>query len=179
MLLCYVACMTLRSCYISCLAVCMPYLFAWPHAHVTCTYSWTVCVCLSFFDSLSVSVYFKRLTVQLVLTYCVASRGHHNLATRWDNHWVLSMATAQFRTLKEFCFNSESVKIYLDPVQLYFEANEVPEDKQVPILLSSIGSSTQHMRYSVTSSLKLSQSLKLLLRLPQICRSIMNLREQS
>ena len=52
------------------------------------------------------------------------------------------MATAQFGTLKEFCPDSESVKIYLERVQLYFEANEVPEDKQVPILLSSIGSST-------------------------------------
>ena len=52
------------------------------------------------------------------------------------------MATAQFRTLKEFYPDFESVKVYPERVQLYFEANEVPEDKQVPILLSSIGSST-------------------------------------
>ena len=52
------------------------------------------------------------------------------------------MTTAQFGILKEFYPDSESVKIYLERVQLYFEANGVPEDKQVPILLSSIGSST-------------------------------------
>ena len=52
------------------------------------------------------------------------------------------MATAQFGILKEFCPDSESVKVYLERVQLYFEANEVPEEKQVPILLSTIGSST-------------------------------------
>ena len=36
------------------------------------------------------------------------------------------MAVAQFRTLKEFFPDSESVKDYLERVQLYIEANEVP-----------------------------------------------------
>ena len=53
-----------------------------------------------------------------------------------------SMATATFGTLKEFNSDNESVKSYLERVDLYFRANSVEEDKQVPILLSSIGSAT-------------------------------------
>ena len=52
------------------------------------------------------------------------------------------MATATFGTLKEFNSDNESVKSYLERVDLYFRANSVEEDKQVPILLSSIGSAT-------------------------------------
>ena len=51
------------------------------------------------------------------------------------------MATP-FGTIKEFSPESDSIKAYLERVQLYFTANAVDEDKQVPILLSSIGAST-------------------------------------
>ena len=37
---------------------------------------------------------------------------------------------------------SDSIKAYLEHIQLYFVANKVPEDVQVPILLSCIGAST-------------------------------------
>ena len=52
------------------------------------------------------------------------------------------MATTTFGTLKEFNSDNESVKSYLERVDLYFRATSVEEDKQVPILLSSIGSAT-------------------------------------
>ena len=58
------------------------------------------------------------------------------------------MAT-QFGCVKEFQPESDSIKQYLESVQLYFTANEVDDDKQVPILLSSIGAPT----YSVLSDL--------------------------
>ena len=51
------------------------------------------------------------------------------------------MAT-QFGTLKEFQPESDSIKAYLERVELYFTANSVDEGKQVPILLSAIGSAT-------------------------------------
>ena len=44
---------------------------------------------------------------------------------------------------------SDSIKAYLERVQLYFAANKVPEDLQVPVLLSSIGAPT----YSLLSDL--------------------------
>ena len=51
------------------------------------------------------------------------------------------MAT-QFGTLKEFQPESDAIKAYLERVELYFTTNSVDEDKQVPILLSAIGSAT-------------------------------------
>ena len=44
---------------------------------------------------------------------------------------------------------SETIKTYLERVQLYFAANKVPEDLQVPVLLSAIGAPT----YSLLSDL--------------------------
>ena len=52
------------------------------------------------------------------------------------------MATRTFGTLKKFDPDAESIKTYLDRVELYFTANSVVAAKQIPILLSSIGSST-------------------------------------
>ncbi len=51
------------------------------------------------------------------------------------------MAT-QFGCITEFQPATDAVKAYLEQVNLYFTANEVPEAKQVPILLSSIGAPT-------------------------------------
>ena len=52
------------------------------------------------------------------------------------------MATSQFGTLKEFNSNEGSITSYLERVDLYFTATSVPWDKQVPILLSCICTST-------------------------------------
>ena len=51
------------------------------------------------------------------------------------------MAT-KFGTTDAFNSESDSIKAYLERVQLYFSANDVPENKHVSILLSSIGAST-------------------------------------
>ena len=52
------------------------------------------------------------------------------------------MATSQFETLKEFNSNEGSITSYLERVDIYFTANSVPGYKQVPILLTCIGTST-------------------------------------
>lgn len=51
------------------------------------------------------------------------------------------MAT-RYGQLQEFQPESDSIKAYLERVALYFVANAIPDDKKVPILLSSIGTST-------------------------------------
>ena len=51
------------------------------------------------------------------------------------------MAT-KFGTIDAYNSESGSIKAYLERVQLYFSANDVPENKHVPILLSSIGAPT-------------------------------------
>ena len=52
------------------------------------------------------------------------------------------MATSQFGTLKEFNSNEGSITSYLERIELYFTANSVPRDKQIPIHLTCIGTST-------------------------------------
>jgi len=54
-----------------------------------------------------------------------------------------------FGHIEAFHPESDSIKAYLERAGLYFVANNVPEEKQVPILLSSIGPST----YSLLSDL--------------------------
>ena len=49
---------------------------------------------------------------------------------------------ATFGCIKEFCPGSDSIRTYIQRVKLYFDANSILEDKQVPILLTSIGAST-------------------------------------
>ena len=55
---------------------------------------------------------------------------------------LLIMATRTLGTLKEFwSWCTESIKTYLDCVELYFTAHSVVATKQLPILLSAISSS--------------------------------------
>ena len=49
---------------------------------------------------------------------------------------------AAYGKLQEFQPESDSIKSYLERVTLYFTANGIEDDRKVPILLSSIGSST-------------------------------------
>ena len=51
------------------------------------------------------------------------------------------MAT-QHGHLREFHPGTDSIKSYLERVTLYFMANDVPSEKQVPVLLSCIGAPT-------------------------------------
>jgi hypothetical protein len=51
------------------------------------------------------------------------------------------MAT-HYGKITEFHPEMDSIKAYLERVELYFTANKVPDDLQVPILLSSVGAST-------------------------------------
>ena len=47
-----------------------------------------------------------------------------------------------FGTIKGFRPESDTVRAYLECVKLYFTANDVSEEKQIPILLSAIGAPT-------------------------------------
>lgn len=58
---------------------------------------------------------------------------------------------AQIGRLKEFQAEVEPVTAYLDRVELYLEANEVKENKMVPILLSTIGAKTYGLLRSLTA----------------------------
>ena len=49
---------------------------------------------------------------------------------------------SKFGTIDAFNSESDSIKAYVERVQLYFSANDVPENKHVPILLSSISAPT-------------------------------------
>ena len=48
---------------------------------------------------------------------------------------------AQYGFLKEFQPDTDSIRAYLERASLYFQANDIDEAKQVPILLSLIGAS--------------------------------------
>ena len=60
------------------------------------------------------------------------------------------MAT-QYGRLQEFKPEVESIKAYMERVDLYFVANEVDDAKQVPILLSSIGANTYALLSDLTA----------------------------
>ena len=69
------------------------------------------------------------------------TRYHIILATRVGSDDNPAMA-AQYGCLEKFRPESDSIRAYLERVTLYFQANDIGEDKRVPILLSSIGAST-------------------------------------
>ena len=65
------------------------------------------------------------------------------------------VTSLQYEQVQEFKPESDSIKSYLERVSPYFKANEVPDRKKVPILLSSIGAST----YTLLSDLLAPQVL--------------------
>ena len=64
---------------------------------------------------------------------------------------------AQYGCLEEFRPESDSIRAYLERADLYFQANDIGENKRVPILLSSIGALL--MRFCVTWLLLTRQEL--------------------
>ena len=59
-----------------------------------------------------------------------------------DFNQIMATGTTKFGTHNEFNSDVETIPKYLNWVVLYCEANEVGDDKRVPILLSSIGPTT-------------------------------------
>ena len=59
------------------------------------------------------------------------------------------MATATYGTLQEFKPELETITAYLERLKAYYEANDIPTAKRVPVLLSVIGPKT----YSILRSL--------------------------
>ena len=63
----------------------------------------------------------------------------------------MAMKMTQYGKTKDFRANEESVVVYLERAELYFQANDVQVAKQVPILLSSIGAKTYKLLRSLTA----------------------------
>ena len=59
------------------------------------------------------------------------------------------MASNTIGSIAEFNSENEKIVAYLERVQLFFEANGIKEDKQVPVFLTVIGSTT----YALLSNL--------------------------
>ena len=53
--------------------------------------------------------------------------------------------------LKEFLSNEDSIGAYLECDAVYFKANGIEQDKQVPILLSSIGARTYSLLHDLVA----------------------------
>ena len=49
------------------------------------------------------------------------------------------MAGAAVGKLEPFCADNEAISVYLERVELYFNANSVQQDKRVPVFLTMIG----------------------------------------
>ena len=56
--------------------------------------------------------------------------------------------------IKEFCPESSAIDAYLERVELYFEANHVNQEEQVPVFLSVIGEKTYMLLRSLVSPAK-------------------------
>ena len=49
---------------------------------------------------------------------------------------------SKFGHLQEFRSETETITSYLERVEIYFTANDVPEEKRVPVFLSTVGATT-------------------------------------
>ena len=47
-----------------------------------------------------------------------------------------------YGSISEFWHDSEDLATYLERMELYFSANDIPDPKQVPIFLNVVGSAT-------------------------------------
>lgn len=59
--------------------------------------------------------------------------------------------TTRHGRLNEFDVENETVTAYLERVELYFDANDVADDKKVPVLLSNIGAKTYGLLRSLAA----------------------------
>ena len=66
----------------------------------------------------------------------------HDITNWRRGSWITAHNGNSYFRNSQFDPDAESIKTYLDRVELYFTANSVVAAKQVPILLSAIGSST-------------------------------------
>ena len=58
---------------------------------------------------------------------------------------------AKFGELKEFRPEDEKIGVYLERVQLYFQANDVKETKKVPVFLSTVGPHVYQLLHDLLS----------------------------
>ena len=57
----------------------------------------------------------------------------------------------RYGQLYEFDAENETVTAYLERAELYFDANDVADEKKVPVLLSNIGAKTYGLLRSLVA----------------------------
>ena len=67
-----------------------------------------------------------------------------NLGHTWQN-------LAAFGKLEAFQEGEETITEYLERVELYFQTNDIADDKKVPVLLSVIGAKTYTLLRSLVT----------------------------
>jgi len=63
----------------------------------------------------------------------------------------MEMATSTYGVLQAFQPGTEPIAAYIERVQNYFAANDIADEKRVPVLLSVIGSKTYAVLRSLTA----------------------------
>ena len=58
---------------------------------------------------------------------------------------------AKFGELKEFRPENEKIGVYLERVQLYFQANDIKDTKKVPVFLSTVGAHIYQLLHDLLS----------------------------
>ena len=64
----------------------------------------------------------------------------------------MRMATVtRYGQIQEFRAENDSITAYFERVEMYFTANDIADDKQVPVLLSSIGAKIYELLRSLVA----------------------------
>ena len=58
---------------------------------------------------------------------------------------------AKFGELKEFRSENEKIGVYLERMQLYFQANDIKDTKKVPVFLSTVGAHIYQLLHDLLS----------------------------
>ena len=69
------------------------------------------------------------------------------------------MGSRNFGQLEEFNPRTDSWQAYVERANLYFQANGISKEKQLPVFLSSIGGKTWTLRNLLTPTLPKNKSL--------------------
>ena len=88
------------------------------------------------------STEYSRIIYIFKITLCSCTNLRSHDTTIGDEHCGSSMATATLGTLQEFKPEVETFTAYLEHLQAYYGANDVPSGKRSAVLLSVIGPKT-------------------------------------
>ena len=93
------------------------------------------CRCILFYKC--PSVFIKRGALIIIALTCCQYNQAICAETLYGNKDALVMVT--YWQIQEFCPENKTIEAYLERVELYFEANNISEDKQVAVFRNVIG----------------------------------------